>query len=101
MPRRELFSVTCLDFTSANASIGDKPEFSAKARGVESRASAKARIALVLINSYYCSIEEISSAALATAREQVISANLLIQKEYQHLLHTQYVDHEQDYEQHK
>lgn len=49
IPNLGLPSVTCLLFTSAKVSIGDKPEFSASARGMASRALANARIA-------YCSI---------------------------------------------
>lgn len=47
-PSRELFSLTCRDLMAASVSIGLKPEFSAKAIGTESKASAKARMA-------YCS----------------------------------------------
>jgi hypothetical protein len=47
-PRRELFSLTCLDLIEARVSIGLKPEFSAKAIGTESKASANALMA-------YCS----------------------------------------------
>lgn len=48
-PNRGFFSLTCLDLIEANVSIGLKPEFSAKAIGTESRASANARMA-------YCSM---------------------------------------------
>jgi hypothetical protein len=47
-PNLELFSRTCLDLISARVSMGLRPEFSARAMGTESRASAKARMA-------YCS----------------------------------------------
>ena len=47
-PSLEFFSLTCLDFIDANVSMGLKPEFSARAMGIASSASAKARIA-------YCS----------------------------------------------
>ncbi|RUS27388.1 hypothetical protein BC938DRAFT_483325 [Jimgerdemannia flammicorona] len=67
MPNRLLFVVACCDLTSAKVSIGERPEFSARASGVASKAAAKARIA-------YCSIVEISSAALETASEHEISA---------------------------
>ena len=66
-PRRELDSVTWRDFTEVSVSIGLRPEFSARANGIASRAAAKDRMA-------YCSMEDISSAALLTAKEQVISA---------------------------
>lgn len=47
-PKRVFFSLTCRDFMAARVSIGDKPLFSARAIGIASNASAKARIA-------YCS----------------------------------------------
>ena len=47
-PNLEFLSLTCFDFIDAKVSIGLSPEFSAKAIGIESSASAKARIA-------YCS----------------------------------------------
>ena len=52
MPRAVFSSVTCCDLTSASVLIGLSPEFSASAIGMDSRASANARIA-------YCSIVEI------------------------------------------
>lgn len=52
MPRAVFSSVTCCDLTSARVLIGLSPEFSASAIGMDSRASANARIA-------YCSIVEI------------------------------------------
>jgi hypothetical protein len=88
IPNRELPSWTCRLFTSVRVSIGERPLFSAKARGTASSAAENARIA-------YCSIVGIyemswlemgvtkeqqgtsartSSAALATAIEQLISA---------------------------
>lgn len=47
--------------------MGDRPEFSARAIGIASRASAKARMA-------YCSRPGDVAAASSTAREQAISA---------------------------
>ena len=47
-PSLEFFSFTCLDLMDARVSMGLNPEFSAKAIGTESSASANARIA-------YCS----------------------------------------------
>jgi hypothetical protein len=47
-PRREFFSVTCRDLISARLAMGERPEFSARAMGIASRASAKALMA-------YCS----------------------------------------------
>lgn len=87
MPNRELLSLTCRLFTSVRVSIGERPLFSASASGTASSAAENARIA-------YCSIVGIcqvsgnygqgttkkvrnprtSSAALATAIEQLISA---------------------------
>ena len=52
MPRAAFSSATCCDLTSASVLIGLSPEFSASAIGMDSRASANARIA-------YCSIVEI------------------------------------------
>ena len=52
IPSVGLPSLTCLDLTSARVSIGDRPLFSASARGIESSAEANARIA-------YCSIDGI------------------------------------------
>jgi hypothetical protein len=37
--------LTCLDLIAATSSIGERPAFSAKANGMSSRASPKARIA--------------------------------------------------------
>lgn len=48
-PRRELFSLTWRDLIDARVSIGLKPEFSARANGTASSASANARMA-------YCSM---------------------------------------------
>jgi len=47
--------------------MGERPEFSARAIGMASRASAKARMA-------YCSRPGDLTAASSTAREQAISA---------------------------
>jgi hypothetical protein len=47
-PNLEFFSLACRDLMLASVSIGLSPEFSARAIGTESNASAKARIA-------YCS----------------------------------------------
>ena len=52
MPSRGLFSFTCLDLTSARVLMGASPLFSARARGIDSRASENARIA-------YCSKLEV------------------------------------------
>lgn len=52
IPSRGLFSLVCLAFTVASDSTAGKPLFSAKARGIDSKASAKARTA-------YCSSVEI------------------------------------------
>merc|ERR1719447_2573415 len=66
-PRAGLFSVTCLLLISVRALIGSKPQFSARASGTDSRASAKARKA-------YCSMVLILSASFETAIAQEISA---------------------------
>ena len=52
IPSREFFSRTCRLRTSVKVSIGERPLFSARARGIASRADENARIA-------YCSIEGI------------------------------------------
>jgi hypothetical protein len=52
IPRAGLFSFTWRAFTSVNVWIGDRPEFSARANGMLSSASEKARKA-------YCSRDEI------------------------------------------
>ena len=52
IPSRGLFSLSWRDFTSASVLIGGRPLFSASARGIDSRASAKALIA-------YCSREDV------------------------------------------
>ncbi|KAI5725986.1 hypothetical protein M8J77_022447 [Diaphorina citri] len=67
IPSAGFTSFTCLDFTSVSVSMGERPEFSAKASGILSSASANARKA-------YCSIEEILSASAATAIAQLTSA---------------------------
>jgi hypothetical protein len=67
MPRQGLLSVTCLDLTADSCDMGEKPEFSASAMGMSSRASAKARRA-------YCSVPVTESANLEMALEQAISA---------------------------
>ena len=66
-PNLVFFSVTCLLLMLARVSIGDRPEFSARAMGMASRASANARMA-------YCSRPGDLTAASSTAREQAISA---------------------------
>lgn len=53
-PRRELFSLTWRDLIEARVSIGLRPEFSARAKGTASRASANARMA-------YCSMPGLCS----------------------------------------
>ncbi len=40
IPKEWLFSSTCFDFTLANVSMGEYPEFSANAIGIASKASA-------------------------------------------------------------
>lgn len=52
MPNREFFSLICRLLTSVRVSMGGRPLFSARARGMASRADAKARMA-------YCSMEAI------------------------------------------
>ena len=66
MPNRVFFSLTCLDFTEANVSMGDNPEFSAKAIGTVSRAFAKALIA-------YCSIPGLFQLAVFISSGHLIS----------------------------
>merc|ERR1719431_2410355 len=66
-PRAGLFSVTCLLLISVRVRIGSRPQFSARARGTDSKASAKARKA-------YCSMVLILSASFDTAIAQEISA---------------------------
>jgi hypothetical protein len=52
IPSLAFFSSIWRDLTSARVSMGERPEFSARARGMASRAEAKARMA-------YCSIDGI------------------------------------------
>ena len=52
MPNAGFFSATCLALQSESVWMGERPEFSARARGMLSRASANARNA-------YCSRVEI------------------------------------------
>mmetsp|Transcript_9052 Transcript_9052/g.15311 ORF Transcript_9052/g.15311 Transcript_9052/m.15311 type:complete len:262 (+) Transcript_9052:202-987(+) len=66
-PRRGLPSARCLDLMSVTSRMGDRPAFSARAMGMSSNASAKARMA-------YCSMPGTVSAKADTAREQAISA---------------------------
>ena len=66
-PSLVFFSVTCRLLMLASVSIGERPEFSARAMGIASSASANARIA-------YCSRPGDLTAASSTAREQAISA---------------------------
>mmetsp|Transcript_54354 Transcript_54354/g.123918 ORF Transcript_54354/g.123918 Transcript_54354/m.123918 type:complete len:252 (-) Transcript_54354:863-1618(-) len=67
IPRWGLFSVTWRDLTAESWVMGDMPLFSARAIGMSSSASAKARRA-------YCSVPVTWSASLAMALEQAISA---------------------------
>ena len=62
-PKAALFWATWLALISVNVLIGSRPEFSAKAKGTASRASAKARNA-------YCSIVLILSASLLQYRNE-------------------------------
>jgi hypothetical protein len=66
-PNLVFFSFTCRDLISANVSMGERPEFAARAIGIASSASAKARIA-------YCSRPGLCTAASSTANEHAISA---------------------------
>mmetsp|Transcript_7892 Transcript_7892/g.14283 ORF Transcript_7892/g.14283 Transcript_7892/m.14283 type:complete len:221 (-) Transcript_7892:988-1650(-) len=66
-PRKGFLDSSCLDFTLASSSMGERPQFSARARGMSSRASAKARMA-------YWSVPITVSAWALTEREQAISA---------------------------
>ena len=66
-PRAGLFSATCLDLISVRVWMGAIPQFSARARGICSNASAKA------LNAY-CSMVLMLSASLDTATAQLISA---------------------------
>merc|ERR1719175_596940 len=66
-PRAGLLSDTCLLLMSVRVRIGSRPQFSARASGTDSRASANARKA-------YCSIVLMLSASLETAIAQEISA---------------------------
>lgn len=52
MPNVDKPSFTCLLLTSVRVSIGDNPLFSARAKGIESKADENARMA-------YCSIDGI------------------------------------------
>lgn len=62
-PSLELFSLTWRDLIEANVSIGLKPEFSERARGTASRASANARMA-------YCSIPGLCSRLVQVDEEE-------------------------------
>ena len=64
IPNVDWPSVTCRLLTSVRVSIGDNPLFSARARGIESRADANARIA-------YCSIDGICTLPLIHHRAKV------------------------------
>ncbi len=57
IPSLGLFSLTCLDLTSARVLMGASPLFSARARGIDSRASENARIA-------YCSKLDVCKKSL-------------------------------------
>lgn len=83
-PNRVFFSLTCLDLIDAKVSIGLSPEFSAKAIGIASRASANALIAYCSSPGLYtiisdalrilgCTIRTLTAAS-STASEQAISA---------------------------
>lgn len=56
-PSLELFSRTCRDLIDARVSIGERPEFCARAMGIASSAFAKARMA-------YCSRPGVCRAGL-------------------------------------
>ncbi|CAN0476819.1 unnamed protein product, partial [Ectocarpus sp. 8 AP-2014] len=45
IPREVIPSAICLDFTAESSVMGDRPEFSARAMGTSSKASAKLRTA--------------------------------------------------------
>ncbi len=69
-PSREFFSFTCRDLIEANVSIGLSPEFSARAIGTASSASAKARMA-------YCSrpglyTKDVSSMVVVFCSQRLI-----------------------------
>ena len=66
-PIAGFFSLTWAALVSVKVWIGSRPEFSARERGMASRASANAR-------KEYCSMLLILSASLPTAIEQAISA---------------------------
>merc|ERR1719389_706731 len=66
-PRKGQSWATCAALTAVSSAMGLSPEFSARAMGTSSSASAKARIA-------YCSGPVAASAALLTATEHAISA---------------------------
>merc|ERR1711971_551322 len=66
-PRAGLDSATCLALISERVWMGARPQFSARARGICSKASANALKA-------YCSMVLMLSASLPTARAQLISA---------------------------
>merc|ERR1719486_1128497 len=66
-PSAGLFSDTCLALISESVWMGARPQFSARARGICSSASAKA------LNAY-CSMVLMLSASLDTASAQLISA---------------------------
>ena len=86
MPNVDWPSFTCRLLTSAKVSIGDNPLFSARVRGIESKADANARMAYCSIDGIYAwtlshpraknakSSQRTSSAALATAIEELMSA---------------------------
>mmetsp|Transcript_10286 Transcript_10286/g.20496 ORF Transcript_10286/g.20496 Transcript_10286/m.20496 type:complete len:234 (-) Transcript_10286:922-1623(-) len=67
-PRKGFLDSSCLLLTLASSSMGERPQFSARARGMSSRASEKARMA-------YWSVPMTVSAWAETAREQAISAD--------------------------
>mmetsp|Transcript_30546 Transcript_30546/g.63788 ORF Transcript_30546/g.63788 Transcript_30546/m.63788 type:complete len:230 (-) Transcript_30546:717-1406(-) len=67
-PMYGLFSFTCRDLAAATSSMGEYPEFSANAKGISSKALAKARMA-------YWSTPVTVSAYLFTAKAHAISAD--------------------------
>mmetsp|Transcript_4356 Transcript_4356/g.11825 ORF Transcript_4356/g.11825 Transcript_4356/m.11825 type:complete len:218 (+) Transcript_4356:166-819(+) len=66
IPKCGFFSSSCLFFTAVTLSMGGSPLFSANAMGIDSRASANARMA-------YCSTSTTLFAASSTAKAQLIS----------------------------
>lgn len=70
-PRRVLFSLTCRDLMEARVSMGLRPEFSARANGTESSASANARIAYCSIPGLYdCTLDFDAKRINPTGKEK-------------------------------